>query len=50
MRQGLVSLALHVAGLWSVVMASFLLAAPLGFAMLGLSCFTLEYLTREDHP
>lgn len=49
-RQGLVSLALSIAGMLAFTVAAFLLAAPLGFAVFGLMCWFLEYSVREDHP
>lgn len=48
LRQGLVSLALTVAGLLSIVVAAFLVLAPLGFLVLGCSCIVLENLTKEE--
>jgi hypothetical protein len=49
-RQGLVSLGLHTAGLLAFVVAGFLIAAVAGFLVLGAACLILENLTREDHP
>lgn len=50
MRQGAVSLTLTVAGMVAFVVAAFLIIAPLGWAVIGSSCWFLEYLTREDAP
>ncbi len=44
------SLALTVGGMASLAIAAFLLAAPLGFAVVGVALIVLENLTRRDHP
>ncbi len=49
-KQGPVSLALTVAGMVAFVVAAFLIVAPLGWAVIGASCWFLEHLTREDRP
>lgn len=50
MRQGLVSLGLHVVGLASFVVAAFILATALGFVVLGAACIVMETLTNEGSP
>ena len=49
-RQGVVSLGLHVGGFAALAVAAFLLAAPLGWAVIGVSLLVLETLTRSEHP
>jgi hypothetical protein len=49
-RQGLVSLGLHTAGLLAFTVAAFLICAPLGFAVFGVACITMETLTSQDTP
>lgn len=50
LRQGLVSLGLHVAGMVAFIAAATLIALPLGLATAGVLLWYLEMLTREDHP
>lgn len=50
LRQGPMSLALTVGGMASITVAAFLLAAALGFLVLGIGLITLENLTRQDRP
>lgn len=46
----MVSLGLTIGGMVAFTVAAFLIVAPLGFAVIGASCWFLEYLTREDSP
>ncbi len=44
------SLALTTAGVMAFVIAGFVITAALGWAILGVGCWTMEYVTREDSP
>lgn len=44
------SLALVVGGMAAFTVAAFLVASPLGWAVIGGSAWTLEALTRKDAP
>lgn len=46
----MVSLGLHVGGMAALAVAAFLIMAPLGWAVVGISLLVLETLTRQDHP
>jgi len=48
LRQGLVSLALHIVAMLAFTVAAFSIIGPLGWAVLGVSCLAMEYLTREE--
>lgn len=49
-RQGPVSLALHVAAFTAFVVAGFTVLETVGWVVLGGCCLWLEALTREDRP
>ena len=42
------SLALTVLGMLAFTVAAFLIVAPLGWAVIGASCWFLEHLTRDE--
>jgi hypothetical protein len=50
MRQGPMSISLHLGAFVALTVAAFLIVAPLGWAVIGVSLFILETLTRKDTP
>lgn len=48
LRQGPMSLLLTVAGMVAFTVAAFTIATALGWAVIGISCWTLEWQTRTD--
>lgn len=46
-KQGPTSLALTVAGMVAFTVAAFTIAGALGWAVIGASCWFLEWLTRD---